>query len=241
MTEKLYTDDERRVIAQYQRVCETVAAACAQAGRAFEDVTLIGVTKTVAPPLINAAIDAGLRAIGENRVQEYLSKKEDLHLEDVTRHLIGHLQTNKVRQIVGEVDMIQSVDSEKLASAIERVSAERRIVTPVLVEVNIGGEESKSGVAPEQLEELLYKMADFSHISVHGLMTIPPISDTETKKRHYFSKMKQLFIDIRGKNIHNIDMRVLSMGMSGDYVSAILEGATMIRVGTAIFGERFYV
>ncbi len=242
MTEKSYTDrDFQQIVSQYLGVREQVENACARAGRAVSEVTLVGVTKTVDAPLINAALDAGLTAIGENRVQEYLSKKDDLHLDGVARYLIGHLQTNKVRSIVGQVDMIQSVDSLKLAAAIDRVSAEKGIVTPVLVEVNIGEEVSKDGICAENAEELLCQMASYEHISVQGLMTIPPISDTEAKKRHYFSKMHQLFIDIQSKKIDNISMNVLSMGMSGDFEEAIAEGSTMVRVGTAIFGRRHYI
>lgn len=241
MTEKSYAErDFEQIRAQYFAIRERVERACLQAGRSVDEVTLVGVTKTVDAPLINAALDAGLSAIGENRVQEYLSKKDQLHLDGVSRYLIGHLQTNKVRAIVGHVDMIQSVDSLKLAAAIDRVSAEKGIVTPILIEVNIGEEESKDGISAAQLDELLHQAAGFAHISVQGLMTIPPISDTDAKKRHYFSKMHQLFIDIQSKKIDNISMNVLSMGMSDDFEQAIAEGSTMVRVGTAIFGRRFY-
>lgn len=241
MTEKSYNArDIEQIVSQYHAIRERVETACAHAGRSSKEVTLVGVTKTVDAPLINAALDAGLSAIGENRVQEYLAKKDDLHLDGVDRYLIGHLQTNKVRAIVGQVDMIQSVDSLKLASAIDRISAEKRIVTPILVEVNIGEEASKDGIGADNLEELLCELSPFEHISVQGLMTIPPISDTDAKKRHYFSKMHQLFIDIQSKKIDNISMNVLSMGMSDDFEQAIAEGSTMVRVGTAIFGRRFY-
>ncbi len=240
MTERSYSEREAQVAAQYREICDRVARACEQAGRSPDDVTLVGVTKTVEPLYINAALDAGLAAIGENRVQEYLSKKDELHLEGVARYLIGHLQTNKVKSIVEHVDMIQSVDSVRLAKAIDQACAQKGIVMPVLVEVNIGEEESKDGVHASEVEELLKEIAAFSHIRVQGLMTIPPISDSEAKKRHYFSKMYQLFIDIRGKNIDNISMNVLSMGMSDDYELAIAEGSTMVRVGTAMFGQRFY-
>ncbi len=241
MMEKSFKEhDIARIASQYQQVRENIDRACARVGRSADEVTLIGVSKTVDPFLINAAIDAGLTAIGENRVQEYLSKMDELHLDHVQRHLIGHLQTNKVRAIVGKVDMIQSVDSLKLATMIDRVSAERGIRTPILVEVNIGEEESKSGIEASQTEELVTKLSELRNISVEGLMTVPPISETEAKKRYYFSKMHDLFIDIRSKNIDNISMRILSMGMSDDYEEAIAEGATMVRVGTAIFGRRFY-
>ena len=241
MTEKLYGDcDTQAVVSQYRAIVQRVKAACDRAGRSHGEVTLVGVTKMVDPVLINAVLDDGLSAIGENRVQEYLGKKEALHLDGVRRYLIGHLQTNKVKAIVGQVDMIQSVDSVRLAKAIDKAAADLGMVMPILVEVNIGNEESKSGVAAEELEAMLREIADFSHISVQGLMTIPPISDSDAKKRQYFSKMHQLFIDIRSKNIDNISMSVLSMGMSDDFELAIEEGSTMVRVGTAIFGRRAY-
>lgn len=219
---------------------ETIQLACDRAGRARKEVSLLAVTKTVEPARINQAIALGVTQIGENRVQEYLGKVPSLHLEGVKRHLIGHLQTNKVRQIVGQVDMIQSVDSIRLAAEIDRRSQALGIVTPILVEVNIGGEEAKSGVAPDCLEALLEEMAPLQGISVQGLMTVPPILTENEKKRAIFSKMYKLFVDIRDKNMDNIHMLELSMGMSGDYPEAILEGATMVRVGSAIFGRRQY-
>lgn len=233
--------DEQRVLENLKRVEENLCAACDAAGRRREDVTLMAVTKTVQPHLINTVLDAGVTCIGENRVQEYLAKRDALHLDGVKRHLIGHLQTNKVRRIVGEVDMIQSVDSVHLAKAISDASKNTaRGVTDVLVEVNIGGEASKSGVAPEQLTDLLHEIAAFDGIRVRGLMTIPPIFDTEAQKRAIFYKMHKLFIDIRGKNMDNSSMEVLSMGMSSDFAQAVLEGSTLVRVGSAIFGERQY-
>ncbi len=219
---------------------DSIASACARAGRSADDVRLLAVTKTVDAQRINQAIALGVQQIGENRVQEFLGKKDDLQLDGVHAHLIGHLQTNKVRQIVGQVDMIQSVDSQRLAEAISRVSIERGMVTPILVEVNIGGEEAKSGVAPDRLEELLEQIHSLEGIHVRGLMTVPPILTKESEKRAIFSKMYQLFIDNRAKKLDNIDMLDLSMGMSGDYVEAILEGSTIVRVGSAIFGARHY-
>lgn len=223
-----------------QRIREQMENACIAAGRPIDEVTLLAVTKTVDAERINAAIRCGVRQIGENRVQEFLSKRDDLNLDDVQAHLIGHLQTNKVRQIVGKVQMIQSVDSLRVAAAIDRCSSELGIVTPILVEVNIGGEEAKSGIAPSDLERLLYEIAPFDHVRVDGLMTVPPILHKENEKRAIFSKMYQLFVDIKDKNIDNINMQILSMGMSGDFREAILEGSTMVRVGSALFGERHY-
>lgn len=220
------------------RIEEEIAAACAAAGRKRDEVTLMAVTKTVDPLRINTALEAGIRCIGENRVQEYLGKKDELQLAGVQRHLIGHLQTNKVRQIVGQVDMIQSVDSLRLAKEIDRHSATLGAPTEVLLEVNIGGEESKSGIAPSELQELLAQTAALPFVRVRGLMCIPPISDEESVRREYFSKMRKLFVDIQAKNMDNSNIDILSMGMSADYREAIREGSTMVRVGTALFGRR---
>ena len=217
-----------------------MSEACHRAGRSANSVQLLAVTKTVSPEKINAAIQCGINQIGENRVQEYLRKRDDLLLDGVRTHLIGHLQTNKVRQIVGQVDMIESVDSLRLAKAVSDRSDALNIITPILVEVNIGGEAAKSGVEPEKLEGLLHELSELSGIKVQGLMTIPPILHTEHEKREIFSKMYQLFVDIKGKKIDNIDMQELSMGMSGDFREAILEGATIVRIGSSLFGERQY-
>lgn len=222
------------------RIRERMAEACLQAGRGTDAVRLMAVTKTVDADRINAALAEGVDLIGENRVQEFLGKRDALQLDGVECHLIGHLQTNKVRQIVGQADMIQSVDSERLAEAIDRVSAAQGIVTPVLVEVNIGGEASKSGVDAAQLDELLGKMAEMPHIRVKGLMTIPPVCEKEAQRRQFFSQMYRLYVDSRAKKVDNIDMDILSMGMSADFCEAILEGSTLVRVGSALFGERIY-
>ena len=200
----------------------------------------MAVTKTVESVYINRAIKLGADLIGENRVQEYLGKKDELNLNGVEKHLIGHLQTNKVRQIVGEVDMIESVDSVKLAKEISRVSVNKGLITNALVEVNVGREESKSGIYTEQLEELLYEISQMDNIKIKGLMTIPPICDTEKEINEYFSTMYQSFIDIKSKNIDNIDMNILSMGMSGDFEAAVSNGSNIVRVGSAIFGARKY-
>ena len=237
MTERSYVDTIRDNLAHIR---ENMASACLQANRPADSAKLLAVTKTVDPQRINAAIQLGVTAIGENRVQEFLGKQAELELDGVQAHLIGHLQTNKVRQIVGQVQMIQSVDSTRLAAEISKRSADLGLVTPVLVEVNIGGEEAKSGVAPDHLEELLEEIALLPGLHVEGLMTVPPILDTEREKRQIFSKMYRLFIDISEKKLDNIDMRELSMGMSGDYREAILEGSTMVRIGSALFGRRQY-
>lgn len=219
---------------------ERIAEAAQKSGRKPEDITLMAVTKTVQPIFINHAIEYGIDLIGENKVQEFLSKEEFLKLDSCKSHLIGHLQTNKVRQIVGKVDMIQSVDSIKLAGEIDKQSAKRDIVTKCLVEVNIGGEESKTGLDKELLEETLYRISEMKNIKVCGLMTVPPICDSESELNGYFSKMYRMFVDIRDKKMDNISMDILSMGMSSDYESAILNGADLVRVGSAIFGARIY-
>ncbi len=234
MREKSYISDNLSLVEQ------AIHDACDAVGRRREEITLTAVTKTVEPSIINEAIACGVTHIGENRVQEFLAKKPFLNLDGVQTHLIGHLQTNKVRQIVGEVSMIQSVDSLRLAQMISDRAKSNDMTVPVLVEVNIGGEEQKSGVASTDVEELMYQLSPLSGIQVRGLMTVAPILHSEAEKRALFSKMYQLFIDIRAKNIDNILMQDLSMGMSGDYREAIMEGATIIRVGSAIFGKRQY-
>ncbi len=238
MMERVFVDADLEY--NLNTVREHVAEACIKSGRAENAVTLMAVTKTVPAERINAALALGITHIGENRVQEFLGKQETLRLDGVQAHLIGHLQTNKVRHIVGQVDMIQSVDSVRLAEAISRVSLERGLITPILVEVNIGGEEAKSGISPDRLEELLENIHSFKGIHVRGLMTVPPILTKEYEKRAIFSKMYQMFVDKRAKKLDNIDMLELSMGMSGDYTEAIMEGATLVRVGSAIFGARQY-
>lgn len=241
--EKFIPDPQRMAAVEenYKRVLDRVNEAAVKAGRSTDDVRLMAVTKTVESPYINRAIELGADLIGENRVQEYLGKKYELHLDGVEKHLIGRLQTNKVKYIVGEVDMIESVDSLKLAQEISKQSVKRGVVTPVLVEVNIGKEESKSGIFIEQLHDLLCEIASLEAVKVKGLMTIPPICDSESEVRKYFEAMHQSFIDIKDEKIDNIDMEILSMGMSGDFEAAVSEGSNIVRVGSAIFGARHYV
>ena len=238
-----FTPDENRlksVEENYKRVLENVKESAVKAGRSESDVRLMCVTKTVEPVYINKAIELGADLIGENRVQEYLGKRDELNLSGVERHLIGHLQTNKVKQIVGEVDMIESVSSVKLAKEISKVSLQKGIVTKCLVEVNVGKEESKSGIYLDELEETLCEIAQLPAIKIKGLMTIPPICETPDEARRYFAMLRQSFIDIKDKKTDNIDMEILSMGMSGDYEAAIAEGSNIVRVGSAIFGARQY-
>lgn len=222
----------------YREITQRVADAARQSGRKPEDITLLAATKTVPVEVVNFGIDLGIKVIGENKVQEFLSKEEDYH--PCVRHFIGHLQTNKVRQIVGKVSMIQSVGSIKLAQEISRVSQKEGIVTDILLEVNIGREASKSGALPEQLTEIVEQIGALSSIRLCGLMAIPPICENKSAIREYFSQMYQLFIDIRGKKIDNGVIQFLSMGMSGDYEEAILEGANIVRIGSSLFGARNY-
>ncbi len=224
----------------YRRICENIEKAAQSVGKSADDITFLAATKTVDAETINHAISLGLRYIGENRVQELLSKYDSYDLDHASLQFIGHLQTNKVRQIVGKVDLIQSVDSEKLAREISRCSEKLGVTTDILLEVNIGREENKSGVLPEQLEELLEKVKDIPAVKVRGLMAIPPICENAQENCKFFDNMRHIFLDIRTKNIDNISMDILSMGMSDDYQEAIRCGANMIRVGSALFGKRNY-
>ena len=236
MTEKLFRDVEYN----YRRINEQIAEAAAKAGKSREDITLLAATKTVDAAVINHAISLGLDHIGENRVQELLSKYDSYDLSRCSLQFIGHLQTNKVRQIVGKVDLIQSVDSFKLAKEISAQSLKRNLKTDILVEVNIGREENKSGVFEENLEELLCQISGLEGISVKGLMTIPPICEEKCKISKYFFNMHKLFIDISEKKLDNVCMTILSMGMSEGFCEAIIEGANMVRIGSALFGARKY-
>ena len=220
---------------------ENIANAEQKSGRPEGSAKLMAVTKTVEPYFINYALDnCDIDLIGENRVQELMGKKPELHLSGVDVHLIGHLQTNKVKQIVGEVSTIQSVDSVKIAREISKISQAKGITTNVLVEVNIGEEDSKTGLDQNLILETCHEIAELPNIKVEGLMAIPPICETSKEVRSYFASMYKLFIDIYNKKIDNICMHTLSMGMSSDYEEAILEGANLVRVGSSIFGARIY-
>ena len=240
--EKIIPDKARlkSIEDNYKAIKDRVSEAAVKANRSPDDVRLMAVTKTVESVYINHALDLGADLIGENRVQEYLGKKDELHLDGVEKHLIGHLQTNKVKQIVGEVDMIESVDSVKLAKEISRVSALKGIISDVLVEVNVGKEESKSGIYLDSLEELLLEIAQMDNIQIKGLMTIPPICDSEAEVSKYFDLMHKAFMDIKEKKLENIEMEILSMGMSDDFEAAVSNGSNIVRVGSAIFGARKY-
>ena len=224
----------------YNKICERIEEAAQKAGKNIDDITFLAATKTVDAVTINHAISLGLKYIGENRVQELLSKYDDYNLNDCSLQFIGHLQSNKVRQIIDKVDLIQSVSSVKLATEISRQAQLKNREIDILVEVNIGKEENKSGVMPEMLSDLLYQIKNLPSIHVKGLMAIPPICDNSQKICKYFDNMHKMFIDIKDENIDNISMEVLSMGMSDDYYEAILCGSNMIRVGSALFGARNY-
>lgn len=223
-----------------KRVQEEIAETAIKNGRNPEDIKLMAVTKTVCPELINHAIDCGVDLIGENKVQEVLLKKNELHLENCKLHLIGHLQSNKVKKIIGIADMIQSVDSFELASQISRRSEENGIVTDILLEVNIGEDDCKFGYSAQETEEALMKIAQLNSVRVKGMMTVAPNFKDSVKNQSVFANMHKLFIDIGAKKIDNIYMDILSMGMSGDFKEAIAEGSTLVRVGSAIFGDRKY-
>lgn len=216
-------------------VQERIAAAAAAAGRSPEEVALCAATKTQTNESIRAAIAAGIQVCGENRVQELSAHLESNAYVGAQVHFIGRLQTNKVRQVVGRVDLIQSVDSSRLLEAIDRQAARLDLVQDVLVEVNIAGEESKSGIGPKDLEALCQLAGSLPHVRLRGLMAIPPAGEGP----QFFRKMHQLYVDIKRKMSHNEnDIDCLSMGMSGDYMDAVREGATLVRVGAALFGPR---
>lgn len=202
------------------------------------ETQLIAVTKTRTPEEINCAIACGVRHIGENRVQELLEKYDRIEKEGLSIHLIGRLQTNKVKYIIDKVDLIHSVDSVKLAAEISKRASKIGKVQDILVEVNIGGEESKGGIDPEGLIPFLEEISAFGGIRIRGLMCIPPIALEKHQNREYFLKMRQLFVDIKAKKLDNINMDILSMGMSDDYEDAIEAQSTYIRVGRGIFGAR---
>ena len=223
----------------YDLVQKKIEDACTKAGRNREEVTLIAVSKTKPVSMLQEAYDAGARVFGENKVQELCSKMEQLP-SDIRWHMIGHLQRNKVKYIVGQVALIHSVDSYRLAEEINIQAKKKNIIVPILVEVNIAHEESKFGISEEDAIQLVEEIAELENVRIKGLMTIAPYVENAEDNRLYFRKIKDLSVDIAAKNIDNVSMEILSMGMTGDYEVAIEEGATMVRVGTGIFGARNY-
>lgn len=216
-----------------------IRKACERSGRSRDEVTLISVSKTKPVSMLEEAYGLGVRVFGENKVQE-LAEKYDALPDDIEWHMIGHLQRNKVKYIIGKAALIHSVDSLRLAEAIEKEAAKQNIVADILIEVNVAKEESKFGLMPEEVPEFVENVIKLPHIRVKGLMTIAPYVENPEENRPVFKHLRKLSVDIAEKNGHNIIMSVLSMGMTNDYRVAIEEGATMVRIGTGIFGERSY-
>ena len=222
-----------------KEVQENILKACEKSGRNPEDITLIAVSKTKPVPMLLEIYDENIRDFGENKVQELVEKYDELP-QDIKWHMIGHLQRNKVKYIVDKVCLIHSVDSYRLAEEINIQAKKKNITVPILVEVNIAEESSKFGIHAEDAIALVEQIAQLENVRIKGLMTIAPFVENPEDNRQYFRNIRQLSVDIAAKNIDNVSMNVLSMGMTGDYMVAIEEGATMVRVGTGIFGERNY-
>ena len=217
-----------------------MAEAARESGRSERDIILVGASKMNDDAACQEAIAAGVDALGENRVQEMTAKLAQNAYDGAPLHFIGHLQRNKVRQVVGKAALIQSIGSEALLREVEKEAARQQLVQDILLEVNIGGEESKTGVAPEALWPLLDAAAAQEHIRVKGLMAIPPVNDDDAQNRRYLAQVYKLFVQAGERGYQNVAMETLSMGMSGDFENAIREGATLVRIGTAIYGERDY-
>lgn len=221
-------------------VHQNIRKACESADRNTDEVTLIAVSKTKPVSMLTEAYACGCRDFGENKVQELTSKFEVMP-KDIRWHMIGHLQTNKVKYIVDKVCLIHSVDSLKLAQEISAQAVKKQVNVSILIEVNMAGEETKFGVKPQETEALIREISLLPGISIKGLMTIAPYVEDAEDNRQYFKQLKQLAVDISYKNIDNVNMSILSMGMTGDYVTAVEEGVSCVRVGTGIFGERQYL
>ncbi len=221
------------------QVEENIQRACERAGRDRKEVTLIAVSKTKPVEMLREIYDAGIRVFGENKVQELVDKYEVLP-EDIKWQMIGHLQRNKVKYIIDRVDLIHSVDSIRLAETIDKEAEKKGITAKILIEVNVAKEDTKFGLMPEEVDDFIEQLANYKHIQVQGLMTIAPFVSDPEENRPIFARLRELSVDIGKKNVDNINMSVLSMGMTNDYQVAIEEGATMVRVGTGIFGARNY-
>ena len=216
-----------------------IAAACKRANRGREEVTLIAVSKTKPVEMLNEVYGEGIRDFGENKVQELTDKFEIMN-KDIRWHMIGHLQRNKVKYIVDKVALIHSVDSVRLAQTIEQEAAKKDVIVDILIEVNVAEEESKFGLKVEEVIAMVEEIAKYPHLRIKGLMTIAPYVEDPEENRAVFASLRKLSVDINTKNIDNVSVEILSMGMTNDYEVAIEEGATMVRVGTGIFGERNY-
>lgn len=219
---------------------ERIERAAAAAGRASGEVAFVAATKMNNAANVRAAVAAGIDACGENRVQELLEKYEQQAYTGAPLHFIGSLQKNKVKYLVGKTDLIQSVDSRELALTIGRKAAQLELVQEILIEVNIGREEAKSGIAPEKTDELIAELSAIEGIKIKGLMAIPPNIESDRKNIAYFEKMRNLYVDMRSKKYDNVSIEILSMGMSGDFEEAIACGSNMVRIGSAVFGPRIY-
>lgn len=227
------------IVENINEVQRKIDEACKRVGRDPKEVTLIAVSKTKPVSCIEDALQSHVRDFGENKVQEICDKYEVLP-KDINWHLIGHLQRNKVKYIVDKVHLIHSVDSIRLAEQIESEYAKKEAIANILIQVNMANEDTKFGITANEAEDIIRQIATFPHIKIQGLMTIAPYVENPEDNRIYFKQMKELSVDIKGKNIDNVSMNVLSMGMTGDYEVAVEEGATLVRVGTGIFGERDY-
>ena len=236
MTEKSFADN---FDANYAEIREKINLSAEKSGRTAEDVILLAATKTVSADKINYAIEKGISYIGENRVQELLSKDDDIN-KSAHRHFIGHLQTNKVKDIVPRVEMIESVDSLRLATAIGKEAVKCGKTMDILLEINIGEEESKSGFSVNEIENALNEITKIEGICVKGIMSIPPVCVNREKQREYFTQLHKIFVDISRKKLDNSNIIYLSMGMSQDYDLAIECGANIVRIGTSLFGARNY-
>ena len=232
--------DAKTIAENVAHIRETMVQAARDAGRAPEDIQLCAATKMNDADAVRAAIAAGVDCCGENRVQELQQKLPQGAYAGKPLHFIGRLQTNKVKYLVGTVDLIESVDRIELLETIDKLAQKRGVVQRILLEVNIAGQESKAGFTADEAAQLAAKMGDYPSVKLCGLMAIPPVSEHPGDNRIFFRQMRQLFVDIKGKTYDNVAMECLSMGMSDDYPDAIAEGSTMIRVGTAIFGARHY-
>lgn len=223
----------------FKEVEENIREACERVGRDPAEVTLIAVSKTKPVEMLQEAYDFGTRIFGENKVQEIVEKYEALP-KDIHWHMIGHLQRNKVKYIIDKVELIHSVDSVRLAETIEKEAAKKGLTARILLEVNVAEEESKFGLKVDEVEDVIEKISEFSHIKVCGLMTIAPFVENPEENRPYFQRLRKLSVDIGAKKVDNVTMSILSMGMTNDYEVAVEEGATMVRVGTGLFGARNY-
>ena len=222
-----------------QEVERNIQEACKKANRSRDEVTLIAVSKTKPISMLKEIYDLGVRNFGENKVQELCEKHPQMP-EDLNWHLIGHLQRNKVKNIIDKATLIHSVDSLRLAETIEKEAAKKDLIVDILMEVNVAEEESKFGLKVEEVIPAVETIATFPHIRIRGLMTIAPFVENPEENRSIFARLQKLSVDIRSKNIDNVNVDILSMGMTNDYQVAIEEGATMVRVGTGIFGAREY-